>query len=281
LIIARYFVTRPVYHDGDLIRVTATVFSDPIRYSSSQYLKIAGLKTYLPLLPEIYYGDKIVVEGTVNDDKLEKPKLLKVMESVSILSGFRNSIIKFYEKVLPEPEAGLLAGIVIGAKGALSFDFYNQTKLAGVAHVVASSGTNITFVVSFLMGVLTLFMTRKKAIVFALLGIILYLFISGFEAPLVRAAIMSSLLFLGQSTGRLVSTFRILFLTALVMLIYNPDWLGDIGFILSFVSTASLILFEMRIRKRLKLIPEGFKEGLSTSLAAQIGVAPILFVTFR
>jgi competence protein ComEC len=91
---------------------------------------------------------------------------------------------------------------------------------------------------------------------------------------------MSSFIFLGQETGRLVSTWRIFFLTAALMLIYSPDWSVDIGFILSFVSTGSLMLFEKRIRKRLSRVPEVLKEGLSTSLAAQIGVAPILFVTF-
>ena len=64
------------------------------------------------------------------------------------------------------------------------------------------------------------------------------------------------------------------------MLIYNSDWALDIGFILSFVSTGSLMLFEKRIRGWLSRVPEILKEGLSTSLAAQIGVAPILFVTF-
>ncbi|KKQ92578.1 MAG: ComEC/Rec2-related protein [Candidatus Woesebacteria bacterium GW2011_GWB1_39_10] len=254
--------------------------SDPVRYPSSQYLKVAGLATYLPLFPEISYGDKIVVEGTVNNGKLKNSKLVKIEDRKTFFSGIRNSIISFYQEVLPEPEGGLLGGIVIGAKGALSPDFYNQTKLAGVAHVVVASGANVTFVVSFLMGVLTLFLTRRKAIVFAIVGIILYLFISGFDAPLIRAAIMSSVLFLGQETGRLVSTWRVLFITAGLMLIYNPGWIVDIGFILSFVSTASLILFEKRIHSKLLKIPKFLREGLSTSLAAQIGVAPILFVTF-
>ena len=158
--------------------------------------------------------------------------------------------------------------------------FYNQTKLVGVAHVVVASGTNVTFVVSFLMGVLTLVLPRRKAIAFVIVGIILYLFISGFDAPLIRAAIMASVLFLSQEIGRLVSTWRVLIITAGAMLIYNPDWLVDIGFILSFVSTMSLMLFERRIRTFLHKVPEILKEGLSTSLAAQIGVAPILFVTF-
>lgn len=280
LIFIRYFTIRPIYNTGDRVRITTTVFSDPIRYSTSQYLKVALLKTYLPLFPEISYGDEIVVEGTVANGKLNDPKLISVNPSTSPTSVLRNNIISFYQKVLPEPEGGLLSGIVIGAKGALSPDFYNQTKLAGVAHVVVASGTNVTFVVSFLMEVLTLFLTRRKAIVFAILGIILYLFISGFDAPLVRAAIMSSVLFLSQETGRLVSTWRILFITVGVMLIYNPQWLIDIGFILSFVSTASLILFSERIRLKLLKLPKLLREDLATTLAAQIGVAPILFVTF-
>ncbi|QQG41602.1 MAG: ComEC/Rec2 family competence protein [Candidatus Woesebacteria bacterium] len=280
LIIFRYFTTRPVYHIGDRVRITTTILSDPVRYSTGQYLKVTGLKIKLPLFPEISYGDKIVVEGVVGSGKLEDPKLISTSPSKSFTSLFRNNIISFYQKALPEPEGGLLGGIVIGSKGALSPDFYNQTKLAGVAHVVVASGTNITFVVSFLMGVLTLYLTRRKAIVFAILGIILYLFVSGFDAPLVRAAIMSSIIFLGQGTGRMVSTMRILFLTAGAMLVYNPSWITDIGFILSFVSTASLMLFEKRINSKLLKIPSLLREGLSTSLAAQIGVAPILFVTF-
>ncbi|HKC04713.1 MAG TPA: ComEC/Rec2 family competence protein [Patescibacteria group bacterium] len=282
LIVARYLTTRPVYHNGDRVRITSTVYSDPINYPTAQYIKLKGLKIYLPNYPEILYGDRIIIEGVVNlsNGKLEQPKLVKIFNTSNFAASFRNKIVSFYQNSLPQPESGLLAGIVIGSKGALNQDFYNLTKVAGVAHVVVASGTNITFVVSFLIGVFTLFLTRRRAILFVILGIVLYLFISGFEAPLIRAAIMSIFLFAGEETGRLASTWRIFFLTASVMLIYKPDWILDIGFILSFVSTGSLMLFEKRIRDKLKIVPEILKEGLSTSLAAQIGVAPILFITF-
>lgn len=280
VIIFRFFTTRPVYQEGDFVRISGPVLSDPITYSTSQYFRLAGLKIYLPVIPEISYGDNIVVEGIVQNGKLKNPKLVSVGNSKTILSGVRNSLIRFYQTVLPEPMSGLLGGVVIGAKGAVDQNFYNKTKLVGVAHVVVASGTNITFIVSFLMSVLTIVFPRRKAIFFVILGIILYLFVSGFDAPLVRASIMASTLFLAQETGRLVSSWRILFMAAGVMLAFNPDWITDIGFILSFASTGSLMLFERKIRKWLKMIPEVFKEGLSTSLAAQIGVGPILFVTF-
>ena len=280
LIAFRYFITRPAYKNGDTVRITSTVYSDPVTYPGTQSVKVAGLRVYLPSFPEISYGDKVVIEGVVNRDRLKSPKLISTKRGVGFGSGFRNKIISFYQQVLPQPMSGLIAGVVLGSKGTLSSEFYNQTKIAGVAHVIVASGTNVTFVVSFLMGVLTLFLPRRKAILFVILGIILYLYISGFDAPLIRAAIMASILFLSQETGRLVNAWRILVLTAGLMLLYNPDWLTDIGFILSFVSTMSLMLFEKRIRDRLKMVPEVLKEGLSTSLAAQIGVAPILFVTF-
>jgi len=64
------------------------------------------------------------------------------------------------------------------------------------------------------------------------------------------------------------------------MLLIEPTWITDVGFILSFVSTASIMIFERKIAKLLKFMPNFLKEGFSTSLSAQIGVAPVLFVTF-
>jgi competence protein ComEC len=108
----------------------------------------------------------------------------------------------------------------------------------------------------------------------------MYLFVSGFDAPLIRAAVMALLAFTAQETGRLINAWRVLILTGAFMLIYNPDWLIDIGFILSFASTASIMLFQKRITGFLKRVPEIIKEDFATTLAAQIGVTPILFVTF-
>jgi competence protein ComEC len=280
LIVLRFFTSRPAYKNGDNVRITANILSDPIKYSTSQALKLAGLKIYLPTFPEVSYGDRIVVEGTVNNGELDNPKLIKILDEKTLLSGFRNRVVAFYQQVLPSREAGLIGGVVLGSKNALPQDFYKETKKIGVAHIVVASGTNVTFVVSFLMGITTLFLPRRKAIAFVILGIILYLFISGFDAPLIRAAIMATFAFIAQETGRLKSAWRVLLLTASLMLIYNPDWLTDIGFILSFASTASILIFQKKFELWLKRLPEILKQDFSITLAAQIGVSPILFITF-
>ncbi|HJY98661.1 MAG TPA: ComEC/Rec2 family competence protein [Patescibacteria group bacterium] len=280
LVAVRYFTARPVYQNGDRIRISATVYQNAVKYPSSQFLKIAGLEIYLPKYPEISYGDKLVLEGTVEGRKLKKPQIVSIDKKTSLLPLVRNKIIDFIGEVLPQPESGLLAGILLGAKSQLDPDFYDKTKATGVAHVVVASGTNVTFVVSFLAAALFLFLPRKKAIPFVILGIILYLFIAGFDAPLVRAAIMSSCLFLSQATGRLSNPKRILILAAAGMLIINPQWIADLGFWLSFASTAAILLFRARIHAFLSRVPAVIREDLSTTLSAQIGVTPILFVSF-
>ncbi|MEJ2347819.1 MAG: ComEC/Rec2 family competence protein [Patescibacteria group bacterium] len=280
LIIYRFVVTRPNFSDGDKVRITTRVSSEPIKYETSQGLTVAGLKTYLPKFPEINYGDNVVVEGVVDDGKLEDPKLIDLKNNTGALYKIRNKIIEIYRKSLPEPHSSLIAGVTLGSKATLPQVFWEALKKTGTAHVVVASGMNITLVASFLIGALVLLFSRRKAVILALIGVWIYSFLSGFDAPIIRAAIMGSIAFIAQGLGRLYVATRALFLSAALMLIIKPDWLTDLGFILSFVSTTSLMLFERKITNLIRFVPGIFREGLSTSLAAQIGVAPILFVTF-
>ncbi len=133
---------------------------------------------------------------------------------------------------------------------------------------------------AFLIGILTIFLKRRYAIWLTLIGILGYVVISGFDAPIVRAGIMGSILLISQEKGRLVNSWRVLIYSGLIMLLIKPIWITDLGFILSFVATISLMLLQKKIDNKLKIIPAFFREGLSTSLAAQVGVAPIIFATF-
>lgn len=279
LIFLRFFGSQPVFKNGDFIRITSKVYGEPIIYDREQYLKLQGLQIYLPKYPEISYGDNVVVTGQVNDKKLQNPKLISIDDSRSKIYDLREKLISFYKSSLPEPYASLVAGIVIGSKN-MPESFWNRLKATGTAHVVVASGTNVTMTASFLIGLLTVFLKRRVAIWITLVGIFGYVVISGFDAPIIRAGIMGSILLFGQETGRLANTWRILIYSALIMLLIKPVWITDLGFILSFVATISLMLLQKKIDNRLKLIPAFFREGLSTSLAAQVGVAPIIFITF-
>ncbi len=268
------------YPDGVKIKITSRILTEPVRYSFKQKINLQGYFFYLPLFPEVGYGDIISVKGEIKNKELINPSLISIKSENNFLFGLRKKIIAFYRKVLPEPHASLVAGITLGSKSQIPYDFWQNLKKSGVLHVVVASGMNVIFVASFLVSSLTPFLPRKKVLFFVISGIWLYVFLSGFEAPLVRAGIMATLTFWVQYLGRISFSGRILFLSATLMLIINPLWISDMGFILSFVSTASLMLFSSKIGAFFKFVPVFLREGLSTSIAAQIGVAPIIFISF-
>lgn len=276
----RLITLTPAYKSGDYVRVSGPVITDPHIYGNSQMIKVGTLTSYLPRFPLVHYGDYIILEGQLDQRNLLKPRIIQLTSGNSVAIKLRNRIIEYYQTNLPEPEAGILAGIVLGSKGSLDNDFYESSKNSGIAHIVVASGTNISFITIFLFSTVSLFLSRNRSIPFVILGCVLYLFLSGFDAPLVRASIMSGALIFGNYTGRLTNTWRLFFLTAGLMLIYNPIWVYDVGFLLSFSATAGLILFSNPLNKRLIFVPTWFRENLVTSISAGTAVAPILLIAF-
>ncbi|OGM19319.1 hypothetical protein A2955_05085 [Candidatus Woesebacteria bacterium RIFCSPLOWO2_01_FULL_37_19] len=275
-----FYKTQRSYPNGTKVRITDRISSEPIRYEKSQYLKLHGLKIYLPLYPEITYGDRVVIEGLVEKDKLKEAKLVSVSENENYLYLFRENIINFYHESLPQPHSALVAGTVVGSKSDIQQEFWESLKKSGTAHVVVASGMNVSLVAGFLISILAGIVNRKKALIFSLIGVWVYAIFAGFDAPIIRAAIMGSIAFSAQELGRLGSSFRALLISAAAMLLINPGWISDLGFILSFAATLSLILFESKVRRYVRFMPSLIKEGFSTSFAAQILIAPILFFTF-
>jgi len=275
-----FYWNKTKYPDGVRVRISGKVMSEPVKYEYSQYLKFEGFKVYLPPYPEINYGDEIVVEGIVDDDKINTPALVKHLEAEGILFTYRKKVIDFYSRSLPKNHAALIAGVTLGSKLNISTEFWEQLKRSGTAHVVVASGMNVALVAGFLINFLIFYLPRRKAVPLTIIGVWIYALISGFEAPIIRAAIMGTITFSALELGRLSNAWRGLFISVAIMIFIRPEWIADYGFLLSFAATAGLLAFEARIRKRLNKFPSFLKEDLSTTLAAQIGVAPIFLYGF-
>ncbi|KKR11179.1 MAG: internalization-related competence protein ComEC/Rec2 protein [Candidatus Woesebacteria bacterium GW2011_GWA1_39_21] len=275
-----YFSNLPKYVNGTKLRITTRVLSEAIIYSTSQYLKLMGYKLYLPLYPRIYYGDKVIIEGIVEDQIIKSAKLISIDEKRGILYQYRQKIISFFERSLPKSHAALVAGITIGSKSGIGEELWNKLKNSGTAHVVVASGMNVSLVASFLISILILFLPRRKASIFALIGIWIYAVVSGFDAPIVRATIMGSTSLLAVETGRIYKSLRVLVITGLFLLFVKPEWIGDLGFWLTTFATGSIIVFYRRVKKLFKFVPKIINEDWSTTVSAQIGVVPLLYYFF-
>ena len=292
LFIFRYKNSKPNFNPGDTVRITTRITAEPRINLNQQLVHPFGINVYLPRFPEYHYGDKLEIVGKV--DKSEKGFYLKnpearLLENHGFLPEIKRKMISNFAKTLPQSENALIAGITLGTKEGFTQEFYNSLKNAGVLHVVVASGTNVELVSRVLISTLVLFVTRRLAIIGVLTGIWLYALLVGLEAPIVRAAIMGSLVFTSQELGKVYFAWWGLFISALTMLLVSPVWITDIGFLLSFGATGGILAFEKPIKKIITGITKSmatngpvkiFINDFSTSLAAQVTAAPILLFSF-
>jgi competence protein ComEC len=196
-----------------------------------------------------------------------------------MLDAVRELIINTAQQSLPEPQASLLLGMMIGVKGSFPSSFYEALRATGTLHVVVVSGYNITVLINTVAKSLPFLSLRVRALVTAL---VIFLFVSlvGFDPPVVRAAIMGTIALLGTVLGRQKDALRILLITAGLMLIVNPSWLGNLSFQLSFLATLGLTIFYPLLDRYLPGKGMPLREDLVTTLAAQTLVWPLIAYTF-
>lgn len=186
---------------------------------------------------------------------------------------------------MPMPEGVLASGILFGGTNGLSEEIINDFSRTGMTHIVAVSGYNVTIIAEYLilLGIL-MGLWRKQAIIFAIVGIIIFVVMIGSQASAVRAGVMSSVLLWAVKNGRLASSENGIVLAAAVMLFFNPLLLRwDVGFQLSFLATLGIIFtsrfWEREFFKNFKAF--GLTEIIILSLSAQIFVLPIIVYNFQ
>lgn len=150
-----------------------------------------------------------------------------------------NLIYHYY----PEPEASLLAGIVLGVQTGIPQTVQQAFRVTGTSHIIAISGFNITIVAGMFSVVFARLLGRRKGAIAAALGIAFYTLLVGASAAVVRAAIMGGLGLFARQVGRRQQGLNSLGIVAAIMTVASPMVLWDIGFQLSFAATLGLVLY--------------------------------------
>lgn len=184
------------------------------------------------------------------------------------------------EYLLPSPQAGLLLGMVLGVKSNMSSEFRQALRKTSTIHMVVVSGQNLTLLSGFVLSFAP-FLGRKKAILLALGFIIFYAFLTGLQVPVIRAGIMVLFASIAKLIGREEDGFWILLITALGMLIFNPNWILSISFQLSFLATIGVVIVAPELIKRLNFLPNLIKQDLGVSICAQALVFPVIAANFN
>jgi len=203
----------------------------------------------------------------------------------SFLLKIKNNLQDKIVALLPAPQSGLLIGLILGGDDQLSKSVKDNFSKTGLTHIVAVSGYNVTIVAEYLM-LLGIFLGlwRKQAFWFSIIGIFLFVVMTGFPASAVRAGVMGMLLLWAMKNGRLANAQNSIIFSASVMLLINPLLLRwDVGFQLSFLATVGIVYFYPLIEKY-SIKKNGisfFNEILFLTLSAQVFVLPIIMNDFQ
>jgi competence protein ComEC len=185
---------------------------------------------------------------------------------------------------MPGDEGALLAGILYGDRG-LSKESADAFRHAGMTHLIAVSGSNISIVVGLFVPVfVALGYRRRSAILLSGGGIFLFTLFAGASASVVRAAIMGWIALLARFVGRKANAMHLLLLAGSIMVAFDPWALAfDAGFALSFLATWGLIAWSSDIADMLPWIPKtfGLRDIVGTTMAATLTTAPYLLWAFQ
>lgn len=197
------------------------------------------------------------------------------------IDNVRGGLESLCARLLPEPQASLLAGILVGTRADMPVDFRDALNATSTSHIVAVSGFNVTVVAGVAQLVALRFLARRKATLLAMLLVWLYALLTGLPPSALRAAIMASLALSAVLVGRGGDALSFLCLSGALMAGLDPLLLYDLGFQLSFLATAGLVLLEPVLRGCLVRLPGWLAGSLSVTLAAQLATVPVLVFNFH
>lgn len=181
-------------------------------------------------------------------------------------------------RYLPEPEASLANGIMFGIP-LRDHAFIMQIKQVGLIHLVVLSGMNITILAALIEALCSKFSRRISSVITILIVLFFTIFV-GLQAPIIRATLTYTLTLVSIITGRVKMPLYLLFIAAVLSLLYKPEWIASISFQLSYGATVGLLLFRSPASPG-KGITSYISEELRTSLAAQVFTVPIICYYFR
>jgi len=271
---------------------------------------------FVPRYPEYEYGDVLQVTGeletptqlgdfdyqgylehqgiyaTMLYPKIELRETGQGIKPLEWIYSLRNSLSESIAGVMPEPQASLTQGILLGIRYNIPTEVKHDFIVTGTAHLLAISGLHLSIMAGILLSIgIWLFGKKRFIYIWLALGIIwLYAILTGLHPPVVRGAIMASLFLSAELLGRQRTAITSLAFAAAVMVGIDPPILFDAAFQLSFLAIAGLIFITPPLQTlgsravKATLGEKGLdvslanivSDGFSVTLAAVIAVWPLI-----
>ncbi len=239
------------------------------------------------------------IYGSVNVENIKINNKKKANVLFYLANKLACKIEKTIDDNLEKNEASLLKGILIGKTSDIEEETYKNFRVANISHILAVSGMHVSYII---IGCNILFeksigKRKSKYIIIAIL--IIYMFVTGFSPSIVRATIMGILFMISKIVYRKNDVWTSISLSLLIILVFNPYIIMNIGLQLSYIGTIGIILLQRIVQDVLKnikfrdkkkvykinrkkiLFISKIQEILSVTISAQLVILPFMLYHFN
>lgn len=262
------------------------------------------------------YGDMVELQGTLQPPLPHRtPGTFASMTfpRISVTGNNGNPILaQLYQwritlatlltRLLPQPEAAVLVAVLLGLRTPAIRLLANAFNVTGTVHLIVSSGFKVTILAGLVARSTSwLYDKQTRGLLPAQrykswrnwlsLGLVImvigaYTVLSGAGPAAIRAGVMGMLLVIAPRLGRIYNIYTALAIAAVLMSLFDPFVLWDVGFLLSFLGTLGIVMLAPFFQKALHPIarlPFGHaaSEIIAVTLAAQVATLPLFAVTFN
>ena len=305
IIVEGKILTEPRLTESERIKF----WFQPRQVQASPPKKVAGkLYATLPLSPEIdiYPGKNVSIKGILYRPKTVKnpggfdfKTYLNREGAFAGLKGLeievkydrkeptwgwwkiRQRIINAQVSGLGSPVGELVSSMVLGRRAVdLPQDIRDRFIKAGLAHILAASGFHVSLLLAVILKVTNRF-AEKSQFFIGVSTLIIYVGLTGLQPSVIRASLMGVGALVGLLLDRKVIPLGSLLLAATLLLLFNPLWIWDLGFQLSFLATFGLIITVPAITKKLDWLPPTIATVIAVPLAASIWTLPLICYIFN
>ncbi|MCX4254649.1 MAG: DNA internalization-related competence protein ComEC/Rec2 [Bacilli bacterium] len=249
--------------DGDKLNL---LIKAQEKVKCTYYIKDEKEKDYL--VNNLFLGTLVYLEGnfsvpnnntipnTFNYKKyLYNKKIYKIIEidkiildnsKIDMWNDIKNNIFK---KLKNYSSFNYLQAFILGDNSYIADDVYEIYRSNGVTHLFAVSGMHVSILVGFIIYILNKFKIKDiLIIVIVILFLSFFMFLTGFSASVIRAGLLYIFLLINKKIGLNLNTLIVLYLVLFILLLINPFYVFDLGFIYSFMTAFGLIIFNKKIQ---------------------------------
>jgi competence protein ComEC len=226
--------------------------------------------------------------ATLDDVKILAERRGNPIQQLAI--NWQKRLLAILKKHLTtDREFAVGSALLLGYRDAVGEEVRNAYVQTGSMHILAVSGMHIVLIFNGLQLIFNVYKSGNRRFrwtkaILSLVLIWLFALITGLSASVLRAAVMATFLAIGQTMKRKVHIFNILAASAFALLLWNPMFLFDVGFQLSYFAVMGIVYFFPKIQKLViskNKVVNWTWDALAIGFAAQLVVTPLSLYYFH